>query len=90
MGINNVQFGVSALDRFGPKKTSANLTLTNILQFPPFALGPLTAGCSTWAVVPAEPDNQGGRFMKASDSSHWNQTSPWTLTVLLAQKGNKR
>lgn len=34
---------------------------------------PLTAGCSTWAAMPAEPDRQDGRLMKAGDS----RLPPW-------------
>lgn len=43
--------------------------------------------CSTWAVMPAEPDTRERRLMKASDSSLLGKER--THTVLLAQKGNK-
>lgn len=57
-------------------------------KYPPIRVGPLTAGCPTWAVKPAEPDSQDGRLMKASDSSS-PQGKERTHAVLLAQKGNK-
>lgn len=43
--------------------------------------------CSTWAVMPAEPDTRERRLMKASGSSLLGKER--IHTVLLAQKGNK-
>lgn len=77
----NVQFGVTAVNCIYPKDTQEPFF------FSCTRVSPLTAGCSTWAVMPAEPDSQDGRLMKASDSSPWGMER--THTVLLAQKGNK-
>lgn len=40
MGINNVQFGVSALDRFGPKKHKCQFNFNKYPTISPFCTRP--------------------------------------------------